>query len=140
ASPTRAVHSWAPAQPPPPAVEVGPYTPAGPGPSNPPSPTTIAPPVPGLSVPGLAVPGLDPPPATPGTPFPGPVQNPFASSRSKGRMAAVVAVAIVVATALIAFFVLGSSAGASDLKMKFTPGETHTYQLELTMTGRGGSL
>jgi hypothetical protein len=71
--------------------------------------------------------GLGPPPFEP-------------PSRVRRKSVGIVVTAIVVAAALFAYFFLGSSAGASDLKVKFVPGETHTYNLEMTMTGRGGNL
>jgi len=52
----------------------------------------------------------------------------------------VAVVAIVTALVLLGFVLLGSTADASNLKVKFTPGETHTYALDMTMTGRGGNL
>jgi hypothetical protein len=69
------------------------------------------------------------------------VQHPFGSpSTGKGKRTAIVVGAIVVALAVFAFFFLGSSASASDLRVKFTQGETHTYEVDMTMTGRGGNL
>lgn len=128
-----------PAQPAPahqPVVEADPFTPPGLGPSNPPPAAPTYPPETAVQVP----PAFGSAPPQPGVP-PAPVQHPFgASSGGKGKRAAIVVGAIVVALAVLAFFVLGSSAQASDLRVKFTSGETHTYAVDMTMTGRGGNL
>jgi hypothetical protein len=83
-------------------------------------------------------------PITPTVPEPGipPLygEKPFGDSSGKGKKTAVVVVAIATALVLLGFFLLGSSAGASNLKVKFTPGETHTYQVDMTLVGRGGNL
>ena len=84
----------------------------------------------------LGLPGV-PTSAPPAGLGPPPFESP---SRVSGKRAGVVVTAIIVAAALFAYFFFGSSAGASDLKVKFVSGETHTYNLEMTMTGRGGNL
>ena len=84
-----------------------------------------------LGLPG--VPTAAPPPGV-GSP------SPFGPPPKSRKKIGVVVTAIVVAVALFAYFFLGSSAGASDLKVKFVSGETHTYNLDMTMTGSGGNL
>jgi hypothetical protein len=106
------------------------------------------PPAPGAPAASPATPGawpsrFDAPSPELGAPPPGvgaPPPSFGPPSRGKGKRAAVVVGVIVLALAVFAFTFLGSSAGASDLRVKFTSGEEHTYALEMTMTGRGGNL
>jgi len=129
-------------QPVPPPVEADPYTPPGLGPSNPPpvsgAVTSPPPPAPGTPPPerfptGLADVPPGPPPLSPDQLFGG-------KPPSNRKAVAIVVTLAVVAAAVFAFLFLGSSAGASNLKVKFTPGETHTYTFEMTTRGRGGNL
>src|SRR6266540_5156637 len=100
-----------------------------------PPPLRAAPAVP-AAPPAARVPSGD----TPALPPLPPEQLFGAKSRRSGRTTALIVSIVVVAVAIFAFFFLGNSAGASNLKVVFTPGETHTYALEMTMKGKGGNL
>ena len=112
--------------------EVSPYTPPGLGPSNAPlyasEPEGTAPP----RMPGVAPPGYGPPPLAPEQLF---AKKSIARARMIGIVATVTIAAVVLS---IVFF--GGAAGASNLKLHFVPGETHTYAIEMTVDGRAGNL
>jgi len=124
------------------------YTPPGLGPSNPPpaaAPAGVSSTHPGLP-PQTAQPSPYMPPGMPGVPAPGYGPPPLSPDQlfgkkptARSRIIALVATLTIAAVVLSIVF-LGGSAGASNLKLVFTSGETHTYSIEMTVDGRGGNL
>src|SRR5437879_1509370 len=113
------------------------YTPPGLGPSNPPPAAQAAPgarsfaPGPPSAIPG-SIPGSIPG-AIPGGPPPLPPDQLFAVGGSRRRRTFVSAGVLILALVVAAYFLLGPSAGASNLKLVFTPGETHRYSFEMVV-------
>ena len=110
--------------------------PPGLGPSNPEQGAVGATMVAG----GPTMPGT--PPAMPDAAPPLPSTDRAIGARLPRRrgLKAIVAVLTLAAVVIVAIVFLGGSAGASNLKLVFTPGETHTYSFELTVRGRAGNL
>lgn len=59
---------------------------------------------------------------------------------SNAAIKAIVAAALVGTLVVMAVTFLGRTAGASNLRLKFVPGEKHTYTFEVTMRGSAGNL
>lgn len=113
--------------------EVDFYTPPGLGPSNPPSARAVTVP----ASPATASPAGLVPTAPPGVP----PETPGAVPARRGKKVTALLVALVVMLGVVAgFTLLGGSAGAANLKIVFTPGEMHTYALEMTVRGKSGNL
>jgi hypothetical protein len=62
-----------------------------------------------------------------------------APQRKRKRVAFVLTPAVLLAS-LLGYVFIGGRAGASNLRIKFTSGETHRYRMEITMRGKGGNL
>lgn len=136
--------------PPPPPVpaEPDPCTPHGLGPSN---PAAVAGPAGATPWPSETVvtqqAGSDsqtqwstPSPSGSGPPPPVPSEGPISASRAKGgKLIPILVVLGLVAIALLGVVMLGGSVGAANLKYAFTKGETHRYQLDMTVKVTGGN-
>lgn len=129
-----------PAERPAPPVESDPYTPPGLGPSNPPPQqpaTAAAAPDGGVSAAPMPAPaGTYPPPP----PVPSEGLLPSGATKKSNRLTAVLVALGLAAVATVGFFMFGGSAGAANLKYVFTAGETHRYQMSMTMKVAGGNL
>ena len=140
------------AAPPPPPVpaEPDPYTPPGLGPSNPPSvarPAGATPsaletlPATQAGSAGSQTQWSTPSPSSFGPPPPVPSEGPISARRAKGgKLVPVLVVLGLAAIALLGVVMVGGSAGAANLKYVFTKGETHRYQLDMTVKVTGGNL
>ena len=117
---------------PPPARD--PYTPPGLGPSNPPPQPTTAAPSGDTVAPPSGVTWTTPPPSVPGEPPALPVET-----KRKGKTVFGV-IAALLGVVLLGVFFLGRTAGAANLKYVFTAGETHRYQMSMSMDVSGGNL
>lgn len=82
--------------------------------------------------PEVSAPGALDPNAPPGLPADAP-------QRKRRRVAFVMTPAVLLAS-LLGYVFIGGRAGASNLRIKFTSGESHRYRMEITMRGKGGNL
>lgn len=88
----------------------------------------------------MAVPTVPPDLSAPGALDPNaPPRLPADPQGKRKRVAFVVTPAVLLAS-LLGYVFIGGRAGASNLRINFTPGETHRYRMELTMRGQGGNL
>lgn len=137
------------AVPPPPPVpaERDPYTPPGLGPSNS-SPVArsgatageVAPTPQSDSI-GSQTMWSTPAPTGSAPPPPVPSEGPTsARSAKRGKVMPLLVVLGLVAIAALGVVMLGGSAGAANLKYVFSKGETHRYQLDMTVNVVGGNL
>lgn len=126
------------ASPPPPAPAPPPATtdtPPGLGPSNPPPASgwhTPDPTAPAVTTPSVPAAGYGPPPLPP--------EQLFGKKRSPRSTLLGLVATLVIAALVLSIVLFAGSAGASNLKIVFTPGETHRYAIEMTVDGRAGNL
>jgi hypothetical protein len=105
----------------------------------PPPLSAAPPPAPAADPFALAGPG-DFPTGPSGIPPAMPPDQLFAVPGSGRKKVIGLVASVTVAAIVLAFVFLGGSAGAANLKLVFTPGETHTYSFEITVRGRAGNL